>query len=96
MVQQDARCGRIQSRLGQAEAEHCAMSEFEQTNSIPRSRSSSRPQWRGPVLFNSPHCGSVYPRAFLAASRLDVATLRRSEDTFVDELALAWWRAAIR
>jgi N-formylglutamate amidohydrolase len=43
---------------------------------------------RGPVLFNSPHSGSVYPRAFLAASRLDVSTLRRSEDSFVDELAL--------
>jgi N-formylglutamate deformylase len=41
---------------------------------------------RGPVLFNSPHSGSTYPRAFLAASRLDVVTLRRSEDSFVDEL----------
>jgi N-formylglutamate amidohydrolase len=45
-------------------------------------------QWRGPVLFNSPHSGRVYPRAFLLASRLDLATLRRSEDSFVDELAL--------
>ena len=44
--------------------------------------------WRGPVIFNSPHSGNVYPRAFLTASRLDLATLRRSEDTFVDELAL--------
>jgi N-formylglutamate deformylase len=41
---------------------------------------------RGPVLFNSPHSGSTYPRAFLAASRLDIGTLRRSEDSFVDEL----------
>ena len=40
----------------------------------------------GPVLFNSPHSGSIYPRAFLEASRLDIATLRRSEDSFVDEL----------
>jgi N-formylglutamate amidohydrolase len=40
----------------------------------------------GPVLFNSPHSGSTYPRDFLAASRLDMATLRRSEDSFVDEL----------
>lgn len=40
----------------------------------------------GPVLFNSPHSGSVYPHAFLAASRLDIATLRRSEDSFVNEL----------
>ena len=28
----------------------------------------------------------VYPREFLLASRLDLATLRRSEDSFVDEL----------
>src|SRR6476469_679174 len=42
--------------------------------------------WRGAVLFNSPHSGSVYPRDFLANCRLDIATLRRSEDSFVDEL----------
>jgi N-formylglutamate amidohydrolase len=44
--------------------------------------------WRGPVVFNSPHSGNVYPRAFLTAARLDLSTLRRSEDCFVDELAL--------
>jgi N-formylglutamate deformylase len=44
--------------------------------------------WRGPVVFNSPHSGSVYPRAFLKAVRLDVTALRRSEDSFVDELIL--------
>jgi N-formylglutamate amidohydrolase len=43
-------------------------------------------RWRGPVVFNSPHSGSVYPRAFLMSARLDHATLRRSEDSFVDEL----------
>jgi N-formylglutamate amidohydrolase len=43
-------------------------------------------QWRGPVVFNSPHSGSVYPRSFLISARLDHATLRRSEDSFVDEL----------
>ena len=32
-------------------------------------------QWRGPVLFNSPHSGRVYPRAFLQSSRLDLPTL---------------------
>src|SRR6478609_4070928 len=41
---------------------------------------------RAPILFNSPHSGRVYPREFLLASRLDLATLRRSEDSFVDEL----------
>ena len=44
--------------------------------------------WRGPVLFNSPHSGRVYPRAFLQSSRLELSTLRRSEDSFVDDLAL--------
>ncbi len=41
---------------------------------------------RGPVLFNSPHSGAVYPREFLRVSRLDIRTLRRSEDSFVDAL----------
>jgi N-formylglutamate deformylase len=38
------------------------------------------------VVFNSPHSGRVYPPNFLAVSRLDQTTLRRSEDFFVDEL----------
>lgn len=41
---------------------------------------------RRPIVFNSPHSGCVYPRAFLASARLDLLTLRRSEDSFVDEL----------
>jgi N-formylglutamate deformylase len=44
--------------------------------------------WHGPIVFNSPHSGNVYPRTFLAASRLEMVTLRRSEDCFVDELSL--------
>ncbi|RAI43732.1 N-formylglutamate amidohydrolase [Rhodoplanes roseus] len=40
----------------------------------------------GPLVFNSPHSGSVYPQSFLEQTRLDLVTLRRSEDTFVDEL----------
>ena len=43
---------------------------------------------RGPLLFNSPHSGCIYPRTFLACSRLDIGTLRRSEDSFVDELVM--------
>jgi len=43
-------------------------------------------EWRGPIVFNSPHSGRVYPQAFLASARLDLATLRRSEDSFVDDL----------
>ncbi|HEU4659178.1 MAG TPA: N-formylglutamate amidohydrolase [Pseudolabrys sp.] len=40
----------------------------------------------GPLVFNSPHSGATYPREFLSAARLDIAALRRSEDSFVDEL----------
>lgn len=39
-----------------------------------------------PIVFCSPHSGRVYPRHFLALSRLDPLTLRKSEDCFVDEL----------
>lgn len=39
-----------------------------------------------PLLFNSPHSGNIYPKSFLARSRLDTGTLRRSEDAFVDDL----------
>jgi N-formylglutamate amidohydrolase len=42
--------------------------------------------WRAPIIFNSPHSGSVYPHEFLTASRIDVVALRRSEDSFMDEL----------
>lgn len=40
----------------------------------------------GPVIFSSPHSGDIYPASFIAASRLDPLTLRRSEDAYVDEL----------
>jgi N-formylglutamate amidohydrolase len=43
-------------------------------------------EWTSAIVFNSPHSGSVYPRSFLAAARLDLAALRRSEDSFVDQL----------
>src|SRR4249920_1863778 len=39
-----------------------------------------------PLVFNSPHSGRVYPSAFLASSKLDALTLRRSEDAYVEEL----------
>src|ERR1700710_1429388 len=42
--------------------------------------------WRAPIIFNSPHSGSVYPGEFLTASRIDLVNLRRSEDSFMDEL----------
>jgi N-formylglutamate amidohydrolase len=39
-----------------------------------------------PLVLASPHSGTEYPANFLAVSRLDPVTLRRSEDSFVDEL----------
>ena len=33
--------------------------------------------WLAPIIFNSPHSGSVYPRDFLNASRIDLTSLRR-------------------
>jgi N-formylglutamate amidohydrolase len=44
---------------------------------------------RLPLVVASPHSGSDYPADFLAASRLDPLALRRSEDSFVDELFAA-------
>ncbi|GJE15535.1 N-formylglutamate amidohydrolase [Methylobacterium marchantiae] len=39
-----------------------------------------------PFVFNTPHSGAVYPKTFLAVSRLDALALRRSEDAYVDRL----------
>ena len=43
-------------------------------------------RWRAPIIFNSPHSGTVYPHEFLMASRINMTTLRKSEDSFMDEL----------
>ncbi len=45
---------------------------------------------RAPLVVASPHSGRRYPPEFVAASRLDPLSLRRSEDGFVDRL----WEAA--
>jgi N-formylglutamate amidohydrolase len=39
-----------------------------------------------PMVLASPHSGRRYPASFLAQSALDPQTLRRSEDSYVDEL----------
>lgn len=39
-----------------------------------------------PLVLSSPHSGDVYPARFLASSRLDIASLRRSEDAHVQDL----------
>lgn len=40
----------------------------------------------GPVVFASPHSGRCYPGAMLCRSRLDIRSLRRAEDAYVDAL----------
>ena len=39
-----------------------------------------------PLVLASPHSGTHYPADLLAASRLDPLSLRRSEDSYVDEI----------
>jgi N-formylglutamate amidohydrolase len=39
-----------------------------------------------PLVFSSPHSGREYTAAFIASSRLEPQVLRRSEDSYVDEL----------
>ena len=39
-----------------------------------------------PIIFNSPHSGRVYPSVFVEASRLSAQALRKSEDSYVEEL----------
>ena len=42
-----------------------------------------------PIVFASPHSGRDYPERLVAAARLAPLALRRSEDSFVDELFAA-------
>ncbi|VAW19727.1 N-formylglutamate deformylase [hydrothermal vent metagenome] len=39
-----------------------------------------------PLVFNSAHSGSDYPKRFLAMTQLDKMSIRQSEDTHVDEI----------
>jgi len=48
-----------------------------------------RGEQRSPLVLASPHSGGCYPADLLAATRLDTASLRRSEDCFVDEIFAA-------
>src|ERR1700749_173486 len=41
---------------------------------------------RVPFVFASPHSGRLYPASFVARSKLDPLSLRRSEDAYVDAL----------
>lgn len=56
---------------------------------IPAFQVQAAGEQRVPFVFNSPHSGRYYPPRFLAMSRLDAASIRRSEDCYVDELFAA-------
>ena len=56
------------------------------TNSTHRSRPSSRRECRGPLLFNSPHSGRVYPREFLRRRGSTSRRCAARRTFFVDEL----------
>lgn len=43
-------------------------------------------QQKFPIVFSSPHSGRAYPASFIKGSNLDATTLRRSEDSFVEEI----------
>jgi N-formylglutamate deformylase len=47
------------------------------------------PRQTAPLVFASPHSGRDYHTDFVASVRLDPLSLRRSEDSFVDELFAA-------
>ncbi len=41
---------------------------------------------RMPLVFASPHSGAAYSKSFMESARLDPVTLRKSEDSYVDEI----------
>lgn len=62
------------------------MSDRDKADSTPRFEVLEPARQLAPIVFNSPHSGSEYPAAFLAAARLDKQAIRQSEDIFVDRL----------
>lgn len=56
------------------------------TNSVDYHQVLAPAQQSLPLVFASPHSGRRYPKAFVAASKLDRLNLRRSEDSFVDQI----------
>ena len=85
-------------RIGQAWVVTAAPAGFNSAMDVPVSAALAPPapvvvlrpaRQTVPLVFASPHSGRDYPAEFLAASRLDPLSLRRSEDSFVDELFAA-------
>lgn len=62
------------------------MTTIQDFAAIPPFYSREPAEQRVPFVFNSPHSGRCYPERFLALTKLDRSTIRRSEDCYVDEL----------
>ena len=62
------------------------MTAYEDFASVPPFSLNAPAQQRVPFIFNSPHSGRHYPDRFLAMSRLDRHSVRKSEDCYVEEL----------
>ncbi|HLK26498.1 MAG TPA: N-formylglutamate amidohydrolase [Caulobacteraceae bacterium] len=72
----------IASSAAQAELESAAWAGAEEPFAIRRPAAEAL----GPLVFASPHSGRLYPKDMMAASALDAAAIRRSEDALVDRL----------
>lgn len=59
------------------------ITDFDETPPFELARPSTQSV---PFVFNSPHSGTDYPQSFLESSKLNDDAIRRSEDSFVDEL----------
>jgi N-formylglutamate amidohydrolase len=77
------RVGRFANKGGQAMD---TMSADAMTDDAAVLRVFEPPRQTVPLVFSSPHSGRDYPAAFVEQSRLDARMLRRSEDSFIDEL----------
>ncbi len=62
------------------------MTAADDFSTVPAFEVRESAEQRVPFVFNSPHSGSHYPERFLAQTKLDAMEIRRSEDSFVDEL----------
>lgn len=65
------------------------IADFAGAGKIPPCDVLAPPRQSTAVVYASPHSGAYYPADFVANAALDPLTLRRSEDSFVDEIFAA-------
>nr|WP_292774020.1 N-formylglutamate amidohydrolase [Mesorhizobium sp.] len=69
-----------------ADVQGPAMNAADDFSVIPPFEVRQSAEQRVPFVFNSPHSGSHYPERFMALTKLDAMEIRRSEDSYVDQL----------